>query len=442
MAEKGPGDEQASSGALSTTETQQIIRQRLGPVARRWGLRSADLEQLAWQMEAVTYAPGETVLPRGVHADCLGLVVRGQVAVHVGQRTSTRVAVVLLPGNTFGEMMLAEGRPNYATLQAMAPCEIWFLRRAAVQALSEARRAERQTSALWRLIRSSALVLAVVVLLILLLQLAPARQTLAMVPLGLGQWCSQQGRENCTLKAWQAAAQLTPADPNPLLALGTYYYHQGEVAAAERAFEAAGALDSDLPEVHNNLGLIYARQGQQERAVTAFERALVLEPGIAATEHNLAASLQALGRYDEAVQHYRAALALDEPHGPPVSALANMAIAYYEAGEPEQAAEAAQQTLAYDEEMAPAYVVLGAVALELRQPEQALAHLQRAIELEEGLGQAHFFLGLTYKALDSKAEAVVAFERALALAGDEVTRVRIRRHLNELYQIEERNGTP
>ncbi|MGD8792779.1 MAG: tetratricopeptide repeat protein [Anaerolineae bacterium] len=439
MAEGRAGDGQASGGALSTTETQRIIRQRLGPVARRWGLRSADLEQLARQMDAVTYAPGETVLPRGVHADCLGLVVRGQVAVHVGRRTSTRVAVVLLPGNTFGEMMLAESRPNYATLQAVTPCEIRFLRRAAVQAVGEARRAERQTAALWRLIRSSALVLAVVILLLLLLQLSPARQTLAMVPLGLGQWCSQQGRENCTLKSWQAAAQLTPADPNPLLALGTYYYRQGEVAAAERSFEAAGALDSDLPEVHNNLGLIYAHQGEHERAVTAFERALALEPGIAATEHNLAASLQALGRYDEALQHYRAALALDEPQ---VSALANMAIAYYEAGEPEQAAEVAQQALAYDEEMAPAHVVLGAVALELRQPEQALAHLQRAIELEKGLGQAYFFLGLTYKALDLKAEAVVAFEQALALAGDEVTRVRIRRHLNELYQIEERNGTP
>jgi predicted RNA polymerase sigma factor len=48
---------------------------------------------------------------------------------------------------------------------------------------------------------------------------------------------------------------------------------------------------------------------------------------------------------------------------------------------------------------------------------------------------------LTYKALDLRAEAVAAFERALALAGDEVTRVRIRRHLNELYQLEERSGT-
>jgi tetratricopeptide (TPR) repeat protein len=438
MAEGGPGDGQASSSTLSTAETQRIIRQRLGPVARRWGLRSADLEQLARQMDTFAYAPGETILPRGVHADCLGLVVRGQVAVHVGRRTSTRVAVVLLPGNTFGEMMLAEGRPNYATLQAMTPCEIRFLRQGAVQALSEARRAERQTAALWRLIWSSALLLAVMLVLLLLLRLSPARQTLAMVPLGLGQWCSQQGRETCTQKAWQAAANLTPADPNPLLALGTHYYRQGEVAAAERSFEAAGALDPDLPEVHNNLGLIYARQGEHERAVTAFERALALEPGIAATEHNLAASLQALERYDEALQHYQAALALDEPQ---VSALANMAVAYYEAGEPEQAAETAQRTLAYDEEVASAYLVLGAVALESRQPEQALAHLDRAIELEDGLGQAHFFLGLTYKALDLPAEAVAAFERALALAGDEVTRVRIRRHLNELYQIEERNGT-
>jgi tetratricopeptide (TPR) repeat protein len=438
MAEGGPSDGQARNGGLSRAEAQRIIRQRLRPVTRRWGLRSADLEQLAGQMDTYAYGPGETVLPRGVHADCLGLVARGQVAVHVGQRTPARVAVVLLPGNTFGEMMLVEGRPNYATLQAVTPCEIWFLRRADLQALSERRRAERQTATLWRLIRVSALLLAAVAVLVLLLQLPAARQALALVPTGIGQWCSQRGREGCTRQAWQVAARLTPADANPLLALGTHYYQQGEMVKAERAFEAAGALAPDLPEVHNNLGLIYAGQGDHERAVGAFRRALALEPGIATTEHNLAASLQALEQYDEALEHYQAALALAEPQ---VSTLANMAVAYYEASQPDEAAEAAQRTLAYDPSVALAYLVLGAVALESRQPEKAMAHLDQAIDLEEDLGQAYFFLGLTYKSLDSPAEAVAAFERALALASDEVTRVRIRRHLNELYQIEERSGT-
>jgi len=275
---------------------------------------------------------------------------------------------------------------------------------------------------------------------LLLLWLPPTRQALALVPTGIGQWCSQRGREGCTRQAWQVAVSLTLGDPNPLLALGTYYYQQGDAAAAERAFKAAEALAPDLPEVHNNLGLIYAGQGQHERAVAAFRRALELEPGIAATEHNLAVSLQALGQYDEALQHYQAALALGERQ---VSTLANMAVAYYEAGKPDEAVEAAQQTLGLPggEDVAPAYLVLGAVALESRQPEQALAHLDRAIDLEPDLGQAYFFQGLTYKALDLPAEAVTAFERALALAGDELTRVRIRRHLNELYQIEERSET-
>jgi len=440
MVEGGPGDGQARDGGLSTAEVQRIIRQRLRPVARRWGLRPADLEHLARQMDTHAYAPGETILPRGVHADCLGLVARGQVAVHVGQRSAARVAVVIMPGNTFGEMMLAEGRPNYATLQAMTPSEIQFLRRADLQALSDRRRAERQTATLWRLIRSGALLLAFLVVMLLLLWLPSTRQALALVPTGIGQWCSQREREACTWRAWQVAAHLTPTDPNPLLALGTHYYQQGDVAAAERAFKAAEALAPDLPEVHNNLGLIYAGQGEHERAVAAFRRALELEPGIAATEHNLAASLQALEQYDEALQHYQAAMALGEPQ---VSTLANMAVAYYEAGEPDEAVEAAQQTLDLPggEDVAPAYLVLGAVALESRQPEQALAYLERAIDLEPDLGQAYFFLGLTYKALDLRAEAVTAFERALALAGDEVTRVRIRRHLNELYQIEERSGT-
>jgi tetratricopeptide (TPR) repeat protein len=119
-----------------------------------------------------------------------------------------------------------------------------------------------------------------------------------------------------------------------------------------------------------------------------------------------------------------------------------MAIAYYEAGESDKAAETARQALSYDEQAAPAYTILGAVALESRQPEEALSDLRRAIALDADSGQAYFYLGLTYKSLGQPAEAIAAFERALASADDELTRVRIRRHLNELSEVERESGTP
>jgi tetratricopeptide (TPR) repeat protein len=141
-----------------------------------------------------------------------------------------------------------------------------------------------------------------------------------------------------------------------------------------------------------------------------------------------------LGDYGAALEHYRAALALGEPQ---LSTLLNMAITYYEAEQPGKAEEMASQALRLDPNLAPAHTLLGAVALEAREPERALSHLHHAVALDAGYGQAHFYLGLAYKSLGRPTEAIASFEQALASASDEVTRVRIRRHLGELYEAQD-----
>ncbi len=421
---------------LSPAEAHEVIRQRLGQIVDRWALQPVDSHRLAQQMSAQTYGPGEIILPQRVRADCLGLVIRGQVAVHIGTHGSTRIVVVLLPGSTFGEAMLTKGSPSSAAYQALTRCEIRFLRRRDLQALTDKRKSEQQTAAFWQWARVSAVLLAASLLLILVLSLPSARQALALVPMSIGQWCSEQDYGFCAAQAWQVAANLAPTDPNPYLAVGTIYFKRGDVAAAEGAFEAAKALAPDLPEAYNNLGLIYARQGKHEEAIAAFRQALDLEPGIAAVEHNLGLSFQATQDYDEAVQHYQAALALGGPQG---QTLLNMAIAYHEAGDANKAAMTAREALQADSSLAPAYTLLAAIALESRQPDEALSHLQRAIALDASYGQNFFYLGLAYKSLDNPVEAITAFEQALASANDESTRVRIRRHLGELYQVQEQS---
>jgi tetratricopeptide (TPR) repeat protein len=429
----------AMDGRLSPAKVHDLVRQRLDRLATAWRLEPADMHRLARRMRTHIYVPGEIIVPRGAHAECLGLIVRGQVAVHPGERATVRPVVVLLPGSTFGEAMLAEGRPSSATLQALTRCEIRFLRRADLQALSNRRRTERWVATLRRLITWTVLLAAVLLAVGLVLISPSARRATALVPMSIGQWCRQQRHDNCAEQAWQTAANLAPTDPNPRLALGTLYFESGEVATAEQSFEAAKALAPDSPEAFNNLGLIYARQGNHERAIAAFRRALELEPGVAATEHNLALSLQATHAYDEALSHYKSALALDESQP---STLVNMAIAYYEAGQLVAAGNMARQALSHDQMLAPAYMVLGAVALDSRQPEEALPYLRRAVALDANSSQVHFYLGLAYKSLGQITEALAAFEQALTTADDEVMRVRIRRHLNELYGAEGQSSGP
>jgi tetratricopeptide (TPR) repeat protein len=421
---------------LGPAEVHDIIRQRLARITRRWGLKPADSHTLARQLHTSMYAPGEMILPSGVRADCLGVVVRGQVAVHVGHRGAARLVIILLPGSTFGEMMLAEGRPSNATFQALTYTEIRFLRRTSLQTMSDERRTEQQADALWNLVKGSTLSLALIMLTVLALSLPFSRKVLALVPMSIGQWCANQGYDSCTWQCWQIASNLTPSDPNPYLALGTLSFERGDMAAAERSFETARTLAPGSPEAYNNLGLIYARQGEHEKAIAAFRQALELEPGVSATEYNLAVSLQTVHNYDDALEHYQAALSLGEPQ---VSTLLNMAISYYEDGQSEKAEEMARAALRMDQDLAPAYTLLGAVALESRQPEKALPNLNRAIALDADYVQAYFYLGLAYKSLDQPVEAIVAFEEALINSDDEVTRVRIRRHLGELYEVQERS---
>jgi len=429
------------AGRLRPPEVHSIMRQQLERLADPWNLEPGDAHRLTQQMKVHAYEPGETILSRGVRADFVGLLVRGEAAVLAGQREPARPVAVLLPGVTFGDLMPTGNRPSDATLQALTRCEVWVLRRADLQALTERRRTEQRAKTYWGLLTGVAVALVLCLLAVVALNITAVRQTAALVPMGVGQWCSQQGKANggsaghdrCVELAWTMAADLAPADANPLLALGTFYFDQGDLQASEEAFEGARALAPDLAETQNNLGVLYAKQGKHEEAISAFERALALEPGVAVVEHNVGLSLQALGAYAEALNHHELALAFGEPQA---STLANLAIGYYETGQPDKAAETAQDALQLDHSLAPAHTVLGALALESRQPTAALSHLRQAVELEEDYGRAYFYLGLAHKALEQYAEAISAFERALADADDEDARAQIQQQLMELYQAE------
>lgn len=440
-------NDQAVEGKLGPAEVHDIVRQELERLAIAWGLQPTDVHRLAGQMRSYTYAPGETILPSRVRTDFLGLLVRGRVGVRTSALKAARQVGVLLPGSTFGDIAPHANSTSDETLQALSRCEIWFLRRTDLEGLSNKRRAEQRLAVFWRVLAWSALVLVGCLVTMIALSLSPVRQAVAVVPMGIGQWCSLRAEgsgsseryEGCARAAWTLAANLAPADANPLLALGNQYFEQGNLEAARHSFEAAQALAPDLAEIHNNLGLIYAEQGEHEQAINAFQRALDLEPGTAAIEHNLGLSLQAIQNYEEALTHFELALAFGEPR---VSTLVNMAIGYYETGQPDEARDFAEQALSHDDTLAPAHTVLGAVALQSQQPEAALSQLRRAIALDGGYSQAFFYLGLAHKALDQPAEAIAAFEQALATADEEVVRVRVRRHLQELYETEAQGSFP
>jgi tetratricopeptide (TPR) repeat protein len=176
-------------------------------------------------------------------------------------------------------------------------------------------------------------------------------------------------------------------------------------------------------------------RGDYAAAREAFESALALEPGRAAVEGNLALSLHEAGHPAQALPHYAVAASLAMPSP---FLLANEATALFETGDLDAALATAEQALAIDATMAPAWTVVGAVAWARHEPSTAVRYLEEAAHLDPGYAPAHFYLGLAYKALDRPTAAIPAFERVLVLTSDPLARREARRHLAGLY---DRYGT-
>ncbi len=68
-----------STARLSPTQAGRLIGRRLERALAGEPLAPADVQRLALRH---TYQPGQVILPRRARADCLGLVVAGQVAVY------------------------------------------------------------------------------------------------------------------------------------------------------------------------------------------------------------------------------------------------------------------------------------------------------------------------------------------------------------------------
>lgn len=436
---QGPDRGWSEDDRLGAAEFHDIARQTLKRLPVDWKLGPADLPRLMRRMQARRYAPGEVVLAGQAQGDCFGIIVRGRVAVRVEQSGVRRWMTILLPGGVVGGLIPTGLSSPEATWQAVTRCEVRFLHRADLEAVRAEWRREQQAARLQQLTRIGAVLLVAMLAAIVALSVPSARQAIALVPMGLGQWCDQQGSNRCAELAWRVAANLAPADPNPLLALGVHYVEEGDLITAEQLFEKARSLKPDSPEVHNNLGRIYAQRGEYERAISAFRQAVALDPGSAIIRYNLAYSLQAIQAYEEALDHYEAALALE---GPNPQMLMNMAIAYSEMGQMGKAAEMARQALLSDSTLAPAHTVLGAAALQAGRADEALSRLQQAVALDAEYVPAFFYLGLAYKSLGQFTEAIAAFERALARSDSETVRARIRTQLNELYDMEAPGGVP
>ncbi len=110
-----------------------------------------------------------------------------------------------------------------------------------------------------------------------------------------------------SLRAFQAAAQLTPKDPAPHLAAGILLEKLGDLVAAEKEFQATIQLDPTCADALAGLSNAYMRSKRFPEAETALRKFLQLSPNDVNAHLQLGRVLRELGRAGDAREEFEIA---------------------------------------------------------------------------------------------------------------------------------------
>jgi tetratricopeptide (TPR) repeat protein len=134
----------------------------------------------------------------------------------------------------------------------------------------------------------------------------------------------------------QAAVQRNPAAAEAARNVGEAYLAGGNLIAALRELKKAELLNPDDPITMFDIGLVYYYRGRYDQAVDYLQRAIQLKPGYAPAINSLGNTYSSMGEWDKAIEAYERIIE-DAFYGTPHFALSNMALAYYQKKEFDQA---------------------------------------------------------------------------------------------------------
>ena len=148
---------------------------------------------------------------------------------------------------------------------------------------------------------------------------------------------------------------------------------------AESAARKALQLDDTLAEAHVSLGYIKKRDWDWLAAEKEFKRGLELNPSSDRANAMYSTYLRDIGKPDEALPYAKRAYELD---GPWPNSIVDLAGAYQNARQHDQAIGLYLKAIEMDPNFAPGYANLGAAYLEKRMYKEAIEMLQKAKALE------------------------------------------------------------
>lgn len=223
-------------------------------------------------------------------------------------------------------------------------------------------------------------------------------------------------------KHYEAARQLAPKDPAPLVGLARTELRRSGIelgyASAPKdqrvervlaKLDAALRLDAHFAPALVERGRALLILGEAEPALESLRAAAKELPGDAETQSALGVALLATGSAADALQHFQRASELD-PNNP--ERLTNLGTAYMMRGRVPEAVRAYRQAVALDPSDARTQGDLGTAYLAQHDLRQAMTHLQKAVALD---ARATFLsnLGYAYQLAGKSSLAISTYRRAL-----------------------------
>ncbi len=214
---------------------------------------------------------------------------------------------------------------------------------------------------------------------------------------GLGQAMARQGKadsarlilkgaerirqEEEELRPLRDAATRYPNRPQSHFNLGVAYARMGRLVLAQQTYRRALETDPSYGRAYKGLGTLAMSAGELEQAEILFVEALARDSTLATAHNNLGLIYHARGRHAEAIEQFGAATR-DAPQQAPL--WANVARAYRDLGQAEQARRTAAKALAIDSTLHGAREILGDAYFLDGALEKALENWRRVAETTSG----------------------------------------------------------
>jgi len=185
------------------------------------------------------------------------------------------------------------------------------------------------------------------------------------------------GRRDAAVTSVRRAIDLQADNDEAHRLFGQILASQGRVDEGVAELNAAIQLRPTSFNHYFTLGFILFTNSRYAAAVDAYQKAAEIRPSHAGPYENLGAIYQMLGDTHRAIGNYEHAIRL----GPSATADANLAVAYFTAGEYEKARSALDVAIGRDPRKASLYRYLGDVYRKMNRRDDARAAYERAIAL-------------------------------------------------------------